>query len=81
MTIKDGIPCRGFMNYWINCRSELVLQDRYGFRKSSESDSQDGCDEEGVLEKYGHYEVVIMPFELTNALATFLRLMNDVFMD
>ena len=31
--------------------------------------------------RYGHYEFVVMPFRLTNALATFMDLMNIVFRD
>ena len=27
----------------------------------------------------GHYEFIVMPFDLTNALATFQSLMNDIF--
>ena len=29
--------------------------------------------------RYGHYEFVVVPFGLTNALATFVCLMNNVF--
>ncbi len=29
--------------------------------------------------RYGSYEYLVMPFELTNALATFCTLMNDIF--
>jgi len=29
--------------------------------------------------RYGSYEFMVMPFELTNALATFCTLMNDIF--
>ena len=29
--------------------------------------------------RYGHYEFVVVPFDLTNALATFMCLMNSVF--
>jgi hypothetical protein len=27
----------------------------------------------------GHYEFIVMPFDLTNAFATFQSLMNDIF--
>ena len=30
---------------------------------------------------YGNYEFLVMPFELTNTLATFYNLMNDVLFD
>jgi hypothetical protein len=29
--------------------------------------------------RYGSYEFLVMPFRLTNALATFCTLMNDIF--
>ena len=31
--------------------------------------------------RYGHYEYKAVPFGLTNALAAFMRIMNDVFKD
>ncbi|XP_019097585.1 PREDICTED: uncharacterized protein LOC109131293, partial [Camelina sativa] len=31
--------------------------------------------------RYGHYEFVVMPVGLTNALAAFMRLMNSVFQE
>lgn len=31
--------------------------------------------------RYGHYDFTILPFGLANALATFMMLMNNVFMD
>ena len=32
-----------------------------------------------IKTRYGHYEFVVVPFGLTNALATFMCLMNSVF--
>ena len=31
------------------------------------------------ITRYGHYEFVVLPFGLTNALATFMCLMNNIF--
>ena len=33
----------------------------------------------GFNTRYGHYEFTVIPFGLTNAPATFNRLMNDIF--
>ena len=33
----------------------------------------------GFRTRYGHYEFVVLPFGLTNTLATFMRLMHGVF--
>ena len=30
---------------------------------------------------YGHYEFVVLPFGLTNAIAVFMCLMNDIFIN
>ena len=41
------------------------------------------CDEDihktAFHTRYGHYDFVVMPFELTNALANFMRMMNNIF--
>ena len=31
--------------------------------------------------RYGHYEFIVLPFGLTNAPATFMNLMNNIFQD
>jgi len=33
----------------------------------------------GFRTSYGHYEFMVMPFELINALATYMTFMNSVF--
>ena len=43
-----------------------------------------GIKEEGIYKtelctRNGHYEFLVVPFDLTNALATFMWLMNNVF--
>ena len=50
---------------------------RYGYHQVRIKD--EGIHKTAFRTRYGHYEFVVVPFGLTNALATFMFLMNSVF--
>ena len=55
--------------------SKMDLQSRYYQVKIKEED----ISKTTFNTRFGHYEVIVMPFGLANALATFNRLMTDLF--
>ena len=42
---------------------------------------QDSVANTAISTRYGHYEWLVMPMELTNAPATLMRTMNNLFLD
>ncbi|GBG63238.1 hypothetical protein CBR_g37324 [Chara braunii] len=94
-TLRLCIDCHGLNRYTVKnnypmpCSDELL--DRLaGNRFFTKIDLRSGYHQIRVAadqlkrafrSRFGHYEFTVMPFDLTNAPATFQRAMNDIFRD
>jgi hypothetical protein len=81
VTVKNWYPLP-----WIDDLFDWLLGAKFFSRIDLRSRYYQICIAEGDEEKtfchtkYGSYEFLVMLFELTNALATFCTLMNDMFL-
>ena len=57
----------------------MFFKDRFEIEVSSAPRKREDISKTAFRTRYGHYEFLVMSFGLTNALATFMNLMNRVF--
>jgi hypothetical protein len=59
----------------------IVFKDNFWARLSLGKDKDEDINIIAFRTRYGHYVFVVVPFGLTNALATFMCLMNGIFIN
>ena len=80
VTVKNKYPFPGIDEFFDQMRGARVFSNfdlRFGYHQVRIKDED--IHKVSFRTRYGHYEFVVVPFGLTNAPATFMRLMNSVF--